>query len=206
METLRGRVLILALVVGMSLLVQGCSLRLPTIPIVRKTAVTTVVKSKPLKIGGADSQQSTAITTDSFTSESNCKLDPTTGEKTPGGPEDSVLSYSQTNIEVPSNLTEALELDVEAIHFRAELPPEVLGAKPVVVSISGPAGDPVVLVCSVQNGQNQLELSAEDRRRLSQILGNETAIDLEIMADGALGQFTISDVQIQAAATFTANS
>ncbi|MGI6610489.1 MAG: hypothetical protein ACOX4G_08245 [Limnochordia bacterium] len=196
---MRKRILFVALALLLSL--SGCSLRLPMLPEVRNVEVTTVVKSKPLSIGA---EGSTSISTDSFTPEAGKKIDPATGEVIDGGAGDSLLGYSVSGVEVPSNLSEALDLDVEALYFSADLPLGVGGGL-AAVTLSAPGGSSVVLVTSLENGENKLTLSAEDRAALSQILANAASVNVDIWLDSELDGVTIADLQVQAAAIYSQN-
>jgi hypothetical protein len=197
---MRRRVCFIVAVVTVSLLSQGCALRLPTIPDVRKVEVSAVVKTKPLSIGGVDS---TSVDTSSFARESGKKIDPETGQKVDGAPGDAVRSYQVADIPIPDNLTDALQVDVEAVYFQVALPPAAVGDKPVALTVSAPGQGSVVLVTSIKDGENKLELSAADREALSRMLENAAALNVDILADDSLGDFTIADLQLQAAATFS---
>lgn len=193
---MRKRILFLALVL---LLASGCSLRLPTLPQVRNVEVTTVVKSRPLGIG---TEGSTSVSTDSFVLQDGKKIDPDTGRVIDDGAGGSVLSYSVSGVGVPSNLSEAVGLDVEALYFGAVLPPGTGGGL-AAVTLSAPHGSSVVLVTTLENGENRLTLGAGDRATLSQILANAATIDVDIWLDSELDGVTIADLRVQAAASYS---
>ena len=197
---MRRHALLFALMLIMMLLAQGCSLRLPRVPEIRDVEVTTVVKSKPLNIGGGES---TAVTAEAFTPLVGKKIDPTTGGIIDGTEGDSVLTYGVSEISVPADLSEALELNVEALYFEAGVPEGANGENTVVVEFSVPGGDSVVLVTGVQTGSNKLEVSAEDRATLSRMFESAATVDLQITADGDLAGLTISNLQVQAAAVYS---
>ena len=171
---------------------------MPMFPKIRNVELTTVVKSKPLSIG---EQNSTSVSTDSFNVEQGKKIDPVSGEIIDGDTDASVLRYTVSGVEVPSNLTEAVELEVEAIYFKAEMPQGIEGGSAVIV-LSAPGGETVVLVTAVSDGENRIDISADDREILSEMLKNTSAIDVEILLDGTLAGMTLADVRVQAKAIY----
>ncbi|MGI6082118.1 MAG: hypothetical protein ACOYEP_04520 [Limnochordia bacterium] len=193
---MKKRIFFLVLVFLLSL--SGCSLRLPVIPKVRNVEVTAVVKSKPLNIGG---QNSTSVSTDSFDVEEGKRIDPASGELIDGGEEDSVLSYRVDGVPVPSNLTDAVDLAVEAVYFKAQMPQGVEGGS-AVITLSAPGGETVVLVTTVGDGENRIDITDSDREILSEMLKDGAALDVEILLDGDLTGMTLSDVRVQAKAIY----